>query len=79
MSQDHEKAAAAAERELADLAERSERVGARIDDAREDWEAKKADSSVPGATGEPDDSDEADATERGADGELPPPDPYETD
>ena len=76
MSQDHEKAAAAAERGLADLQERCGRVGARIDDAREDWEAKKADSSVPGATGEPDD---ADASERGADGELPPPDPHETD
>jgi hypothetical protein len=75
MTEDHEKAAAAAERELADLEERSERVGARIDEAREDWEAKKADESVPGATGEPAGDAAADA---GA-GELPPPDPYETD
>ena len=68
MSEDHEKAAQAAERELAELEEHSEQVGARIDEARADWEAKKADDSVPGATGDPDGDDE-----------LPPPDPHETD
>jgi hypothetical protein len=66
---EHEEQARAAERELADLEERSERVGAQIDEARADWKAKQADDAVPGATGEPDADD----------GELPPPDPHETD
>jgi hypothetical protein len=67
MSQDHEEQAKQAERELADMEERSERVGKHIDEARKDWEAKQADESVPGATGEP------------GEDELPPPDPTETD
>jgi hypothetical protein len=70
MSTDHEGQAEAAERELADMEERSERVGEHIEEARKDWEAKVADPGVPGATGEPEDDD---------DGELPPPDPHETD
>ena len=69
MTEDHEDAAKAAERELADMEERSGRVGEHIDEARKDWEAKQADPSVPGATGEPDEDG----------GELPPPDPHETD
>ena len=52
---EHEEQARAAERELADMEERSERVGAQIDEARADWKAKQADDAVPGATGEPDD------------------------
>ena len=71
MSTDHEGQAEAAERELADMEERSERVGEHIEEARKDWEAKVADSAVPGATGE--------AGEDEDDGELPPPDPHETD
>ena len=43
MTEDHEDTAAAAERELADMEERSERVGEHIDEARKDWEAKQAD------------------------------------
>ena len=69
MSTDHEGQAEAAERELADMEERSQRVGEHIDEARKDWDAKVADPGVPGATGEP----------AGDDEELPPPDPYETD
>ena len=53
MTEDHEQQAEAAEREVADMQERSERVGKHIDDARKDWEAKLADSSVPGAGGDP--------------------------
>ena len=49
MTEDHEDTADAAERELADMEERSERVGEHIDDARKDWEAKQADDAVPGA------------------------------
>jgi hypothetical protein len=41
------------ERELREMEERSERLEEDIDDAREDWERKKADSSVPGAAGDP--------------------------
>jgi hypothetical protein len=72
MTEDHEQQADAAERELADMEERSQRVGEHIDQARKDWDAKVADPSVPGAGGDPDADDEHD-------GELPPPDPYETD
>lgn len=73
MTEDHEQRAKAAERELADMEERSQRVGERIDEARKDWDAKVADESVPGAGGDPD-RGEDEASE-----ELPPPDPYETD
>ena len=71
MSEDHEEQAEAAERELADLEERSERVGEHIDEARKDWEAKRAD---PPCRARP-------ATRRSTrtSGELPPPDPHETD
>ena len=69
MTEDHEQQADAAERELADMEERSQRVGEHIEEARKDWEAKVADGSVPGAGGAPDEDD----------GELPPPDPHETD
>ena len=106
MSEDYEKQAEAAERELADMEERSDRVGEQIDGARKDWQAKVADPAVPGAGGNPDRAEEGgrhpetaypakgsddevsepDATDddRGADdtsdgGELPPPDPHETD
>jgi hypothetical protein len=41
------------EREADEMEERSERLEDEISDAREDWEHKKADSSVPGATGDP--------------------------
>jgi len=73
MTEDHRQHADAAERELADMEERSQRVGEQIEDLRKDWQAKVADPSVPGAGGDPDDAEGA------GDGELPPPDPYETD
>jgi hypothetical protein len=58
MTQDHEQQAEAAERELADMEERSERVGEHIEEARKDWEAKVADPGVPGAGGDPDRAEE---------------------
>jgi hypothetical protein len=93
MTEDHEDTAAAAERELADMEERSARVGEHIDDARKDWEAKKQDPAVPGAAGDPDRAEEGGRhpetayPAKGPDGgggdgegdELPPPDPHETD
>jgi predicted nucleic acid-binding Zn-ribbon protein len=69
MTEDYEQQAKEAERELADMEERGERVEEHIEEARKDWEAKQADDAVPGATGEPEESGE----------ELPPPDPTETD
>ena len=41
------------ERDLEEMEERSQRLEEEIDDAREDWERKKADPSVPGAAGDP--------------------------
>jgi len=46
------------EDELDDMQEQSDRLGDEIGDAREDWERKKADSSVPGAVGGPDESED---------------------
>ena len=89
MTEDHERQAEAAEREVAELEERSERVGEQIEEAREDWEAKVADPAVPGAGGDPDRAEEggkhpetaypAKGPDEGDGEELPPPDPTETD
>jgi hypothetical protein len=46
------------ERELEEMQERAEKLEDQIDEVREDWERKKADSSVPGAVGEPDESED---------------------
>jgi hypothetical protein len=58
MTDDHRQQADAAERELADLEQRSERIGEHIAEARKDWDAKVADPSVPGAGGNPDRAEE---------------------
>jgi hypothetical protein len=58
MTEDHQRQAEAAERELADMEERGERVGEHIEEARKDWEAKVADPAVPGAGGDPDRAEE---------------------
>jgi hypothetical protein len=47
------------ERELGDMERQSERVGAEIDEAREDWERKQRDPSVPGASDPGDDVGDA--------------------
>jgi hypothetical protein len=46
------------ERELEEMDERSERLEDDVDSAREDWERKKRDPSVPGAAGDPEQADE---------------------
>ena len=89
MTEDHEQQANAAERELADMEERSQRVGERIDEARKEWDAKVRDDSVPGAGGEPDRAEEggehpetaypAKGPDDGDGDRMPPPDPTETD
>jgi hypothetical protein len=48
------------ERELDEMSERRERLGADIEGTGEEWERKKKDERVPGATGEPADDDEED-------------------
>ena len=58
MTEDNEQQADAADRELARMEERSERVGQHIEEARKDWEAKLADPAVPGAGGDPDRAEE---------------------
>lgn len=50
---EHEAQHEALEREAADLEDQTDRLGDHIDHAREDWERKKADPSVPGAAGDP--------------------------
>src|SRR5687768_3054121 len=60
MGNDHEQRAADAERELADMEERSQRVGEHIDEARKDWDKKVADPGVPGAGGNPERAEEED-------------------
>jgi hypothetical protein len=49
------------ERELDEMQERSDRLEHEIGAAREDWERKKQDSGVPGATGDQDDDEDDDA------------------
>jgi hypothetical protein len=41
------------ERQLQELQDQSDELGDRVGEIREDWEAKKADASVPGAGGDP--------------------------
>jgi hypothetical protein len=41
------------DRELDDMEHRSDQLHEEIEDAREDWERKKRDPSVPGAAGDP--------------------------
>jgi hypothetical protein len=45
------------ERELDEMQERSERLEDEIEATREDWERKKRDPSVPGASGDPESAD----------------------
>ena len=46
---DHQEQADRLEREAEKLEEESKRVGERIEDDRQDWDAKEGDISVPGA------------------------------
>jgi hypothetical protein len=51
----HEERAAEAEFELAEMEEQSDKLADDIETAKDDWEQKKRDESVPGAgTGEDD-------------------------
>jgi predicted nucleic acid-binding Zn-ribbon protein len=59
---EHDRQADRLEREMDDMEQQSERLGDNIDETRKDWEAKKQDPSVPGAT-----------ADRDADGDDEPP------
>lgn len=67
----HDEHADRLERELGDMERESERLDDAIEGAREDWERKKRDSSVPGASGE------SEAAEAGGEGADPQPEPEE--
>jgi hypothetical protein len=77
------------EREVEDLERRGEQVEHDIQAARDEWERKKADDSVPGAGGMPERAQgglppEANYTTSGDpppddDERMPPPEPDETD
>ncbi|HYM56401.1 MAG TPA: hypothetical protein VES79_00415 [Solirubrobacteraceae bacterium] len=60
----HDEPADRLERELDDMERQSERLGDAIEGAREDWEHKKRDSSVSGAS---DEGEPAEAGDEGAD------------
>ena len=61
LGMEHEERARALEREVDRLEEHSEEVGARVEDARRDWEAKKSDQGVPGAQPDPAEEEPTDA------------------
>ncbi len=49
---EHDEQAERLEREVRDMEERSGKLGEHIESARDDWDAKEADPSVPGAQGD---------------------------
>jgi hypothetical protein len=61
--QPHEEKADELDRKLDELQEQSDQLGADIEGAGEDWERRKADDRVPGATGEPSEDDDDDDVE----------------
>lgn len=65
--QPHDEKADEVERQLDEMDERQERLGGDIETADSEWESRKADESVPGATGELDEDSEED----GDDGDTP--------
>jgi len=85
MTEDHEQQGEAAERDVADMQERSERVGRHIEEARKDWDAKLADAAVPGAGGDPDRAEEGGRhpetayPAKGSEDEVSEPDPTDND
>jgi hypothetical protein len=55
---EHEEQAEQMEHDAERMEHDSERVGDHIDDARQEWEAKEQDPSVPGAQPDPDEEQE---------------------
>ena len=46
------------ERDVEEMEKRADRLEEEIDEAREDWERKKADPHIPGAPGDQDDDED---------------------
>jgi hypothetical protein len=67
--QDHEAKADELERELDEMQEHTDKLGGEIEGAGEDWEHRKADDKVPGATGESSADSDDDEDVGGADGD----------
>jgi hypothetical protein len=55
---EHEEQAEQLERDAEKLEHESDKVGQHIDEARDDWDTKEKDSSVPGAQPEEDEFEE---------------------
>jgi hypothetical protein len=55
---EHEEHADRLDRSVEDMQRQSDRLGEEIQDARDDWERKQRDSSVPGASGDPERAEE---------------------
>jgi hypothetical protein len=55
---EHEEHADRMEEDADKLERHSDQLGARIDDAQDDWESKEQDISVPGAQPDPDEESE---------------------
>jgi hypothetical protein len=69
MMEGHEERAAELEYELADMQKQSDGLADDIHEAKDDWEAKKRDDSVPGAgTGEDDEGPDPEVTGGGPGG-----------
>lgn len=67
--QPHDEKADELERELDHMGERQERLGGDIESADSDWESRKRDESVPGATGELDEDGDEPGDGEGIDGD----------
>jgi hypothetical protein len=65
--QDHQAKADELERELDQMQEQSDRLGEDIEGAGEEWERRKADDGVPGATGEPSETGDEEGEDAGGD------------
>jgi hypothetical protein len=63
-SEDHEGLANELERESDALKRENDKLGQDIADARDDWESKRNDPSIPGASPPPDHDDEEDGGQR---------------
>jgi predicted nucleic acid-binding Zn-ribbon protein len=59
MMESHEERAAEAEYEIAEMEEESDRLSEDIESAKDDWQRKRQDSSVPGAAPADDDDGES--------------------
>jgi phage shock protein A len=57
MTEEHEQIHDDHEREADDLERQGDKLEEQIKETRQDWEAKKADESVPGARKEPENED----------------------